>query len=111
MSKRIWSCDPNAFVCEVGHPLLLYKAGFRVVYARVDADAFLECQECSPARYFYASIHHEPSPVALCYALSRESFHEWQKAERLPPRPELLFRLADPDGRCFNPRFQRARPA
>lgn len=110
LGQTPWHCDPNAIVCQSDHLLAFYKAGYRADLRRLGGHAFMQCRECEPATYFLALFVREPSPMVICYAISRESYDEWDKtAESTPPTPELLYRLRDPAGRSHNPYYRGPR--
>jgi len=101
----IWHCDPNAIVCQQGdHLMAFYETGYRADWRRISGHAFFQCRKCTPPQYFFACFTQYPHPMVTCYALSRESYEEWDKSdEPTPPTPELLYRLRDPDGKSYNP--------
>ncbi len=114
LGQRPWHCDPNAIVCEHEHLLAFYKAGYRADLRRLVGHAFLECRDCKEqfgrSTYFLALFVRDPSPLVLCYPLSKESFDEWDKTnEPTPPSGELLYRLRDPQGRSHNPYWRPPR--
>lgn len=110
LGQRPWHCDPNAIICQNDHLMTLYKTGYRADLRRLAGHAFFQCRECDPNSYFLAIFCREPSPLVLCYALSKESFTEWDKSsEQTPPSGELLYRLRDPDGRSHNPYWRAPR--
>ena len=106
----IWHCDTNYIVCPGDHLLALYKAGYRADLRRVSGHAFMECRECNPISYFFALFAQQPSPMVICYLLSKDAYDEWsQSPEPTPPTPELLYRLRDPEGRSYNPMWRPPR--
>lgn len=105
-----WVCDPNFILCSEEHLLTLYKTGYRADLRRLNGHAFFECRECEPPTYFFARFSAAPDPMVMCYAISRESYLEWDRGDDpTPPTPELLYRLRDPHGRSHNPYWRPPR--
>lgn len=92
--KHIWHCDANFIICRHGHLLRFYEADFVVDQRRIDGHIFFGCKECEPTSFFFGVLTSRPSPMATCYAISRELFDEWQRstADTLPT-PEMLYKL------------------
>lgn len=110
VATSIWHCDPNAIVCPNDHLLAFYRTGYRGDLRRVAGHAFFECRECEPFTRFLILFIKDPSPMAVCYLLSKESFDEWNtSSEQTPPTPELLYRLTDPEGKSYNPHWRPPR--
>lgn len=106
----IWYSSPNRFVCQNGHALLFRTAGFHVDQRRVDGHMVVMCDVCKPASYAFAVVCSRPSPIVLCYAITREHydwFRDTPDAKMLPALEEgretedLLHRLG------YNPTYQR----
>jgi len=108
VGTAIWHCDPNAIVCRNGdHLMAFYEHGYRADLRRMSGHAFLQCLRCDPHEYFFALFSSHPSPMVTCYALSKDSYDEWDRSpEPTPPTPELLYRLKDPEGRSYNPYYR-----
>lgn len=105
-----WHCHPQAIRCEVGHIMTFYKTGYRADLRDMLGHAFLQCQNCAPPTFFFASWVREPSPIVVCYALSKESYDEWlARPGRTPETAELLHVLRDPEGRSHNSSWQAPR--
>ncbi|MDB4876443.1 MAG: hypothetical protein JWM41_2889 [Gemmatimonadetes bacterium] len=105
-----WHCDPQGIVCQHDHLLAFYEAGYRADLRDMIGHAFLQCRKCDPPTQFLAVFCRDPSPLVLCYALSKDSFVEWDKRPgRTPPTGELLYRLRDPQGRSHNSGWRPAR--
>lgn len=105
VSKRLWHCDPNAIICELGdHLLAFYESGYRADMTRLSGHMFAKCAQCAPHCHMLLVFSPLPSPIVYCYRLSGESYTEWDRSqEPTPPTSELLYRVRDPDGRSFNP--------
>ncbi len=107
-TRTIWHCDPNMIVCRDGHPLLLYKSGYRGDDRGLVGHAFRRCMTCRPTTPFFALFIVHPSPLVVCYLLSEDSYEEWRTrgGDETPATQELLYLLRDPDGRSYNPNWR-----
>lgn len=104
IGTSIWHTYPNFLVCQNEHLLKFYETGYRADMRRLSGHGFFECRQCQPSTYFLAVFSTSPDPHTTCYALSRESFEQWDKnPEPTPPTPELLYLIRDPAGRSYNP--------
>lgn len=113
VGKAIWVCESNYLTCnphaEAGeHLLRFHQTGYRADLRRVSGHAFLECKQCDPASFFFAVFTTTPSPMVTCYAISKESYEEYEKdpSATTLSTPEMLYRLRDPDGRSYNPYYR-----
>lgn len=104
LGRSIWHAYPNFVVCVNDHLLAFRKADYRADMRRMSGHAFLKCEQCAPATYFFAVFSTTPDLHVTCYAISKESYDEWTRSEEpTPPTPEILYRLRDPEGRSLNP--------
>lgn len=111
LGRPVWHCEPQAITCVNEHLLAFYEAGYRADFRNMSGHAFLQCQKCSPATFFLALFMRDPSPLVICYGLSKESYTEWdRRTEPTPGTGELLYLLRDPEGRSHNPLWRPAKP-
>lgn len=108
-----WTCESNFVLCTNKHLLSFNEKrdGWRADMRRMQGHAFIECKKCQPPTFFFAVFVTKPDSHAVCYAINEASFRRWDtdpEAVTLST-PEMLFRLRDPDGHCFNPGWRPAR--
>lgn len=106
-TRSFWHCEPNYVVCPNGHVLRFHASKYAGDFSNLAGHAFLSCKACEPATYFLAHFVAEPHPIVMCYALSAESYKEWQ-SRKTPPTAELLYHLRDPMNRTCNPTWRVA---
>jgi hypothetical protein len=117
VATYVWHCESNFLTCNPygadgkEHLLKFYETGYRADLRRISGHAFLECRQCQPPTYMFVVFSTTPSSMATCYAISRESYDEWQrdKSETTYTTQEMLYRLRDPDGRSLNPYWREPR--
>lgn len=108
--RQPWHCYSNFVVCPNDHLLRYKSTNYTADMRRVSGHAFLCCVLCQPHTYFFANYVTTPDPMAICYEISKASFDEWDKGQdSTPTTPELLYRLRDPDGLSYNPKWRPAR--
>lgn len=109
VSTRRWECNPNHILCESGdHLLAYYESGYRRSSQGLSGHDWLQCRNCNPPCYFLAVCSTKPSPIVYCFAISRETYMEWESQNDTPPTDELLYHIRDPDGKSFNPYWRPA---
>ncbi len=110
LAQPPWHCAPQVVTCHAGHVFVHGKAGFYADMRDMLGHMFLICQNCQPPSYYFALFMREPSPLVLCYALSKDSYYYWQeRSGRTPPTAELLYHLRDPNGRSHFPDWKPSR--
>jgi len=99
-----WLCEANYITCRHNHLLRFVDTGFIVDQRRVDGHVLMGCRKCDPNSYFFGVVSSRPSPMATCYAITKEQFHYWQDSTADPlSSPEMLHRLG------YNPRWRPQR--
>lgn len=83
--------------------------GFRGNANGLTGPGVFECHNCEPSTYFFAHFVTEPNPTVQCYAISRESYKEWDLVDAFPATQELMYLLRTPEGRSLNPRWRPPR--
>lgn len=111
---RPWTCYSNFLTCDPGgkeHLIRFKSERFSADMRRVSGHAFIMCDQCKPATYFFVVYATTPDPHATCHPISRESYLQWynEGGAESKSTPEMLYLLRDPAGQSLNPTWRPPR--